>query len=138
MEISIQYLAGLFDGEGTITLTHNSRGSYRTPVLSLTSTTFRLVEICKENFGGSISTQKVYQQHFKPSWCWKITNDRALEACRLLQPHIQEPEKLRRINLILRDYKRVTIRNGKYNEQQRVTKLAFEHEFFHPSNTITN
>lgn len=56
---TLYYLAGLFDGEGTVTLTKRiSSNQFRTPTLSLTSTTKELVDLCKEHFGGWIVHKK--------------------------------------------------------------------------------
>jgi hypothetical protein len=135
--VSIQYLAGLFDGEGTITLTkRHKQDIFRTPVLQLPSTTYKLVEICKQAFGGCICTKKVYQAHHKPSWQWQLNGDGAIETTRQLLPYIQEPEKARRMQLVLTVYKSITPRNGRYTPELIKAKHSFESEFFHPSNTI--
>lgn len=131
------YLAGLFDGEGTVTLTRiNSSDKFRAPVLSMSSTTLNLLEICKATFGGSISKQKVYKSHHKQSWSWKVRNNAAITAAEKLLPFIQEPEKKTRLQLITTQYKLVTNRGGKYSEELLSLKLRFEEEFFHPSDSI--
>lgn len=43
---------------------------------------------------------------------------------------MHEPKKRARANLILKDYIRLTPRNGKYTEEMRQLKLKFEEEFF--------
>jgi hypothetical protein len=131
------YLAGLFDGEGTVTLSkNNSSDRFRIPVISISSTTLNLLELCKSTFGGFISTQKVYKEHYKQSWSWKVNYDAAINAAILLIPYIQEPQKKRRLQLIIDHYKEVTPRNGKYTEEMLLIKSSFETEFFHPSNTV--
>lgn len=136
-QLKLAYLAGLFDGEGTVTLTRNKLNSqFRFPVLSMSSTSLNLLEICKTTFGGHISTHKVYKEHHKQSWTWKVTSNAAIEAASKLVPYIQEPSKKQRLTLILTEYKECTIRNGKYSEAQKLLKLQFESNFFHPSETI--
>lgn len=135
-QLKYAYLAGLFDGEGTVTLSRENSGIYKSPVLSMSSTSFNLLEMCKTTFGGHISKQKVYKDHHKQSWSWKVRNNPAITAAELLLPFIQEPEKKRRITLLLTKYKDVTPRNGKYDETKRIAKLSFETEFFHPSNSL--
>ena len=50
MEVLDAYVAGLIDGEGTITLSHNNKGdAYRTPVVSMTSTTQNSSTCCTAN-----------------------------------------------------------------------------------------
>jgi hypothetical protein len=48
----------------------------------------------------------------------------------MIPPYVKEPEKRRRILLILNDYKKVTSRNGKYNTKMLQNKLTFEEDFF--------
>lgn len=133
------YLAGLFDGEGTITLTRiNSSDKFRAPILSMSSTSLNLLELCKSTFGGHISKQKVYKDHYKQAWSWKIAHNAALEAATKLLPFIQEPEKKRRLQLLITRYKLVTNRGGHYSEELLSLKLNFEEEFFHPSNSVAS
>lgn len=136
LELKLAYIAGLFDGEGTVTLCPEKPGGFRFPVLSMSSTSKNLLEICKDTFGGHISIHKIYHLHHKQSWSWKISHDSALHTASQLIPYIQEPEKRRRILLLLSTYKLVTKRNGKYTADSKIIKLTFENEFFHPSNSI--
>lgn len=136
--LTLAYLAGLFDGEGTVTLSkRKSSDQYRTPTLSLTSTTRVLVDLCGDQFGGWIVTKKTYRDHHKEAWSWYISGDKALEAIASFIHFIHEPEKRYRMQLLLDQYKLVTPRNGKYNEFRHQQKAQFEVDFFHPSNTIT-
>lgn len=128
------YIAGLIDGEGTITLskTHKHK-KFRTPVVSCSSTTLRILEILKEAYGGHISKQKVYQDHHKQSWSWKATNHAAIRICNDLNQILQEPSKAHRAFLISSMYPLVTKRNGRYTEKEEKSKFKFEELFFHPS-----
>lgn len=127
----ITYLAGLVDGEGTITLTRRTTTDlYRTPTLSLTSTTKVLVDVMKEQFGGWIVNKKVYKDHHKQAWSWHVNGDKAINACLQLIPHILEPQKKARMQLVVDQYKSVTPRNGKYTDQAKLLKEQFEKQFF--------
>lgn len=55
-ELERGYLAGIIDGEGSITLTKDKQ--FRYPVLEVYSTTYQIVEYLKEHFGGVISKKK--------------------------------------------------------------------------------
>lgn len=133
MEIlTIAYAAGLVDGEGTITLIKGN-SKFRSPVVSMSSTTYELVDFMKSTFGGHISHHKTYKPHHKPSYSWKIGYNRAIWFLELVLPFLKEPEKKRRALLIISSYKNTTIRNGKYSQKMLTSKLAFESEFFHPS-----
>lgn len=125
------YAAGLFDGEGTVTLSKiHSSSLYRSPVASVTSTSLELVEYLKTTFGGFICNQKVSKEHYKQSWSWRIAHDNAINFLTLIRPYIKEQKKLARIQLICDNYKKLTIRNGRYTEEQKNNKLMFEQAFF--------
>jgi hypothetical protein len=125
-----EYMAGLIDGEGSIILSHSSNKAYRAPSLSIASTTPELVEWCKENYGGFISTKKVYQEHHRPSWVWQLASwDKLTECLSEVLPYMLEPNKRARARMILEEYKPVNPRNGKYTEAMRLAKLSFEERF---------
>ncbi len=130
MEFIHAYAAGLMDGEGTITLTKSKKKARRRPHVSLSSTTIELVELFKKYYGGTIVSHKVYKAHHKPNWSWRVEYDRALDFLKLVLPYMHEPEKVRRGSLLLDKYKSVTVRNGRYSEEQLLKKEAFEQEFF--------
>jgi hypothetical protein len=130
----LYYLAGLIDGEGTITLSKNHKTSkFRTPIISMSSTTYELVEYLKQNYGGSISKHKVYQDHHKQSWSWKLDYMNAVKLCNKIKNLLREPSKKYRAQFISQYYPLVTKRNGKYTDKEIETKLFFEDSFFHPS-----
>jgi len=130
----LAYAAGLFDGEGTVTLAkHHSSDPFRRPVVSMTSTTRELIEFMHRNFGGNIRSQKVYQEHHKQSWAWKAEYTDAVECLKLLCPFLLEPSKIHRAKLILSEYAILTVRNGKYSDVQKKRKLGFEARFFKPT-----
>lgn len=124
-------MAGLMDGEGTIGISYlHSYRQFRTPYVSMSTTTPEISTWLKDSFGGSVSNHKVYQEHHKPSQSWKLTTWKPLtELLTNILPHMLEPEKVRRGNLLLDTYKLVTVRNGKYTDEERDRKLAFEKDF---------
>lgn len=133
------YGAGLFDGEGTVTMLHRHKSAkYRSPVLSMTSTTHELVLFMKNLFEGHICNHTKKNVNHSQAWSWRIWNDKALSALSRISPFLKEPEKRRRSDLLLSLYKKLTIRNGKYSESQHITKLEFESQFFHPSTPYLN
>jgi hypothetical protein len=125
------YMAGLLDGEGTIGIsTTRATDKYRSPYVSVTSTTPEIIAWLHENFGGHVRNQKVYKDHWKPSQVWQLKNiPQIMELLKNVVPHMLEPEKIRRANLLLTEYPAVTVRNGKYTDEQRERKLAFETSF---------
>jgi hypothetical protein len=124
------YMAGLMDGEGTVGIARDTSWRFRSPYVSLTSTTYELVEWCKENFGGCISNQKVRQDNWKQSWSWRVRNKKDLtDLIRGIEPYMLEPAKKARIKMLLEEYPLVTPRNGKYTDEMRLAKEAFELKF---------
>ena len=131
LNMNIQYLAGLFDGEGTITLSkRTSTDKYRTPTLSMTSTTKALVDAMYEQFGGWVINKKTYKDHHKQAWTWYTNGNSAIAACEALSEHLLEPQKQARMRLIISEYKSVTPRNGKYTAESKTIKEQFEERFF--------
>jgi hypothetical protein len=128
------YAAGLFDGEGTVTLS-TANGKFRHPVVSVSSTTLCLLEFLQTHYGGHVSTHKTYKAHHTASWSWKARYDEALAFLEKVLPYLKEPEKRRRALLLTQDYKKVTRRNGRYSPEQLEQKLNLEQRFFHPSDS---
>ncbi len=73
---------------------------------------------------------KTYQPHHKPSWNWRLVDNKALAFLAGAAPFLRERGKRRRADLLLQCYKRVTPRNGRYSPEQAYAKQAFEAEFF--------
>lgn len=69
-ELERGYLAGIIDGEGSITLTKDKQ--FRYPVLEVSSTTYQIVEYLKEHFGGVISKKNERNPKWKQAYIWKI------------------------------------------------------------------
>lgn len=131
------YTAGIIDGEGTITLTIkksalNNR-NFRMPVVSVSSTTLEILTFLKENYGGHISSHKIYKDHHKQSWSWKLTYNDAIDLCEKIHPLLLEPEKRRRAKMLVTEYRSVTKRNGRYTESDLEAKHNFQERFLHPS-----
>lgn len=133
-EIKLAYIAGLFDGEGTVTLSYNNKKDiYRAATVSMSSTSIELLELLVEEFGGSIVKQKVYKEHHKQSWSWRLQRRNAISFLDSILPYMMEKEKIRRASLLCNEYIKVTPRNGRYSKELKAAKLEFEKNFFHPS-----
>ena len=133
------YAAGLIDGEGTISLMKTrTSDTYRSPTVSISSTTIEMLEFMKSHFGGSIVNHKTYQEHHKPTFNWVVKYDRAIEVIKHVYSYLLEPRKKARANYILLHYKKLTKRNGKYTNRNHKAKMLFEKGFFHPSTPSVN
>lgn len=134
MEKQLAYLAGVFDGEGTVTLTPVSGNpDLRYPLLSVSNTERTLLEPFRKLFGGTISSKKTYQPHHTPSYHWSVGYTRAMRAMKALRPFIRHPVKKARIDLLLAEWSAATPRNGKYTPELKARKLELQERFFHPS-----
>jgi hypothetical protein len=130
-EVIKSYIAGIIDGEGTITLSRSSKTSkFRHPIISVSNTDMNILNLLKNSVGGSISKHKTYKKHHKQSWSWKISYNKALLLLENIRPYLRCNEKIYRMNILLNEYKSVTNRNGKYTNQQKKKKLDFENRFF--------
>ncbi|MDT8858703.1 LAGLIDADG family homing endonuclease [Alkalihalobacillus sp. MEB130] len=126
------YLAGIIDGEGTITLTKINRSENRRPVISIASTDKELLIYIQQLTGGYISSKKNYHPSFhKNSFSLIIKNKEDIfYLLKSIIPYLRIPQKIKRANLILHKYNIVTRRNGKYTPDALISKRQFEHDFF--------
>ena len=119
------YLGGLIDGEGTISLFRKHRLDNRQLVISISSTEASLLTYAKEIVGaGKITSKRTYQPHHTPSGAYVVTNRQALELLRQVAPHLRS-YKAQRAAEILKDYVRLTPRNGQYTPQLLAERQAF-------------
>lgn len=132
-EVELAYLAGLIDGEGTITLCKPRASSkYKVPQISMASTSYELIKIVADMTGiGHVSQKKKYQDHHSQSYTWQCTNSKQVIALlRALLPYLRESLKWKRAKKLVSEWSSVTQRNGKYAEEQEALKLRLESEFF--------
>ena len=129
-EVEAAYIAGLIDGEGTITLSRKHRSENRQLVVSISSTESVMLDYVLQVVGaGKITNKRIALKHHSPSKTYQITNRQALDLLRQTAPHLKS-YKANRAALILNDYLRLTPRNGRYTEQQRDDRKVFIQRFF--------
>ena len=98
------YIAGLIDGEGTITLSHRHANERRQLVVSIANTERPLLEYALLQAGtGKITNKRTVSSKHTASYCYAVTNRQALA---LLQ--------------------RLTPRNGKYTTAAGTEQTEFE------------
>jgi hypothetical protein len=124
------YIAGLIDGEGTITLTRLHRSERRRLVVSISNTDRALLEYVRMALSvGRITTKRTYSEKHTRSYAWQVTSRQALEVLRAVRPYLRTYKALR-ASLALERYVAVTPRNGKYDAELQRRRVEFEHEFF--------
>ena len=123
------YLAGLVDGEGTVTLTRLHRHENRRLVVSISNNDASLLNFVEEIVGaGKITTKKIYSNRHARSFTYQVTSRQALDLLRQLIPYLKT-YKARRAKLVLDDYLRLTPRNGRYTLKIADSRLEFEHGY---------
>lgn len=123
------YIAGIVDGEGTITLTTMHAGENRRLVVSVSSTERCLLEFLHDAAGaGIITSKRTYHDAHAPSYAFRVTNRQALDLLRYIAPYLRS-YKRRRALLALRDYADLTPRNGRYSQATRLARSRFEKGF---------
>ncbi len=130
IEIDLAYAAGLFDGEGSITLTRTKRNRFPSPQVSVASCDREVLEWLRTTFGGSISTKQPRQPTHSISYDWRLTDRRALVFLKSIRPHLHIQRKIRRIDLLLTSYITSTPRNGRYTNAMLKQKQELVEQFF--------
>lgn len=123
------YLAGLIDGEGTITLTRRHSNEQRQLVLSISSTERALVEWSLTSIGaGKITRKRTSSAAHAPGLTYTVSNQQALTVLRQVVHYLRSYKQLR-ARLALAKYAALTPRNGKYTSEQGTERRRFEDEF---------
>ena len=122
------YLAGLIDGEGTITLTRIHPRESRRFVVSISNNDASLLAFVKTEIGaGKITTKRTYSERHAPSFTYQISSRQALDFLQLVVPFLKT-YKAKRANLALADYLRLTPRNGRYTPALSASRREFERQ----------
>jgi hypothetical protein len=114
------YIAGLIDGEGTITLSREHRNENRRLVVSIATTERRLLEFVAERTGcGKITNKRTTSQRHILSFAFRVTNRYALELLPQIRPYLRS-YKATRAALALKHYWVLTPTNGQYTTGRNV------------------
>lgn len=119
------YIAGLIDGEGTVTLTRRHRNEHRQVVVSIASTERALLEFVKSATGvGKITRKRVVSTRHSPSFTYAVSNRQALALLGQIRGQLKS-YKAQRADLLLADYVRLTPPNGHYSPEMTTRRAAF-------------
>ena len=123
------YIAGLIDGEGTISLTRKHRGEHRQLMVSISSTEPPMLKYVLKVIGaGRITNKCTYRYNHAPSVTYAISNRQALAVLEQVVAYLKT-YKAKRAQLILRSYIRLTPRNGKYTQALLKERNIFIEKF---------
>ncbi len=126
--VDAAYIAGIVDGEGTITLTRKHRNEHRQLALTISSTERCLLEFVQTTLGvGKITNKRSSKSNHAPSFTYSVHNRQALILLQYIAPYLRT-YKRHRAELILANYLDLTPRNGQYTPIQLERKSAFEAE----------
>ena len=127
--IDAAYIAGLIDGEGTITLTREHARENKRLVVSISNTEIALLQFVLDSVGaGKITNKRTYSDKHTPSYAYKITNRQALTLLEQIAQYLRS-YKRGRAELALNTYISVTPRNGRYTSEQQINREEFERAF---------
>lgn len=125
-KIDAAYIAGLVDGEGTVTLCRKHKNENRQLAVSISNTEREVLQYVLQRVGaGKITGKKTAKSHHTPSFTYAIYNRQALNLLEQLNPYLRTYKK-QRAHLILMNYLKLTPRNGKYGNELLAYRHAFE------------
>lgn len=123
------YIAGLVDGEGTITLMRKHRNENRQLAVTISSTERVLLEFVLERLGvGKITNKRTTSNRHTPSFTYSVYNRQALSLLFQIGAFLRS-YKVERCKLALQDYVNLTPRNGKYTKVAKAARIEFEEKF---------
>ncbi len=116
------YIAGIIDGEGTVTLTSDHKGELPAPKVSIANNDLALLNWIKEKAGsGVIITRSKRQPHHGEQYVLDFSNNSALALLSEVEGYLRIKKPQAR--LLLSGYKTVTPRNGKYTGDLLAAKM---------------
>ena len=100
---SVEYVAGLIDGEGWIGITQRSRGgTYTIDVkVSMSDMGMPALRALEATLGGKAIPDREAADTRRPSWRWSLSGKRAATALRVVAPHLLVKREQARIALQL-------------------------------------
>ena len=123
------YLAGLIDGEGTISLSRRHANERRQLVVSISSTEPDLVDWPVKATGvGKVTRKRTSSDNHAPGLTYSVSNRQALAVLEQVEPYLRSYKKAR-ARLALDHYVALTPRNGKYTPQLSRQREAFKKTF---------
>ena len=129
-DTELAYAAGLFDGEGSISLVRQKNNRSHSPQVAVASNDCEVLLWLQKRFGGSIVTKQPRKSTQSVSYDWRLTDRRALAFLQMVRPYLVIQRKIRRVDLLLNEYIACTPRNGRYTEEMAERKQTLIETFF--------
>ena len=122
------YIAGLVDGEGTITLSRAHRNERRRLVVCISNNELSILRFVLGAIGaGKITSKRTYDPRHATSYTYQLSCRQALDLLKQIPPYLRS-YKAKRAQLVLKSYVAVTPRNGKYSPDIAAARTSFEGE----------
>jgi hypothetical protein len=123
------YLAGLIDGEGTITLSRRHSNEHRQLVVSISSTEPELVNWAASVTGvGKVTRKCTVSDRHTPGLTYSVSNRQALAVLVQVVAYLRSYKRFRAA-MAIEQYVALTPRNGKYSDKINGERLLFERAF---------
>lgn len=87
-EKQLAYLAGLFDGEGSVGIyefkkrNQNSNWQFK---LEIANTDWRIMQWLENTVGGKVHKKSTGEKHWKQGYCWHLQGNNAETFCNLIK-----------------------------------------------------
>jgi len=128
--VKAAYIAALIDGEGSVTLCRKNKHVYRRIDISINNSDKKMLEwVLKAVGAGKILPKKIYSEKHTPTFTYRIVCREALPFLKQILPYLHTYKK-DRTKLILKEFMKLTPRNGKYSEKMLNKKIDFTKRFF--------
>ena len=131
--MNIDYINGFFDADGSITISKQYKTSkYKALKIDFPNTELCILEEIKSylldlGIKSYLNTKPPKKDTHQTGYTLSLSGEYAFNLCKLLTP--KHLKKLHRVNCVIKYWKDVTSRNGKYSSKQISRKLAFERLF---------
>ncbi len=118
-EYEASYLAGIIDGEGTISFM--KRGDHFFPTVTIANNSRKLLEWCgaKSKLPHSLLNKRPRAAHHSPSYHIRWRHRSALRLAQVCLPYLIIKKKHA---ALLLNWKRVVRRNGRYTQQELLAR----------------
>lgn len=101
-ELDLAWAAGLFEGEGCISIgVRNSDETYRL-ICIIGSTDRETIEFFHRRWGGYFQRGFGKQPNHKPSWTWTLIGPKAAAFLAAIQPHVRTQKTREKLELGIR------------------------------------
>lgn len=127
--MNLDWLAGMFEGEGTVTISSGGRRGYTVLIACLSNTDESIPREFHRRWGGSLRWTQPKSERARPALTWRAGSATAAAFLRDIQPHIQTKRVREKVQLAL-DYhasRSQGARRPGYREERWAFKRRMEH-----------